>query len=166
MAVKIKLESKFNQNDLKKFIAERIGRVEAAVLSRLHEVGEIFVTNARNNDTYRDRSGNLRSSIGYVVLKNGEQLVENFQTFPPKKANAKGSKVTGTKNGQQVAKDFISEVKQNFPTGLVLICVAGMDYAASVEARGYDVITGSSLQAETDLKKALEALKGKMEKMK
>jgi hypothetical protein len=164
VAVKIRLEKHFNDDDLKGMIRERVERIEKAVLSRLQFIGEHFVRNARSNDTYRDRTGNLRSSIGYVVLRNGEQIVENFQSFPPKNPKAAGSKVTGNLPGAQVARGFINEVKQNYPKGLVLIGVAGMDYAAAVESRGYDVITSSSFQAESDLKKAIAALKGKIAK--
>jgi beta-N-acetylglucosaminidase len=61
VAVKIRLEKHFNDDDLKGMIRERVERIEKAVLSRLQFIGEHFVRNARSNDTYRDRTGNLRT---------------------------------------------------------------------------------------------------------
>jgi len=39
--------------------------------------------------------------------------------------------------------DYANQIKSKYK-GLVLIGIAGMEYAAAVEAKGYDVITGSA----------------------
>ena len=41
-----------------------------------------------------------------------------------------------------------------------------MDYAAAVEAKGYDVITNSSIEAIKDLKQAVKEIKAKIDKIK
>jgi hypothetical protein len=119
------------------------------ILLNLHRIGESFVTEARNTETYKDRTGNLRSSIGYIILHNGEQLFESFKS-------------TGGKDGVSKAREVVDEIKQKFPSGFVLIGVAGMDYAAAVEAKGYDVITSSALQAETSLRIAIKRIESKL----
>lgn len=146
---------KFNKADIKKMLIERVKRIDEAILSALQRTGEKFIKNARSTNTYKDVTGNLRSSIGYIILKNGAQVFEGgFITF---KEGGEGAKV---------GKKVIEEISKRFGTGYVLICVAGMDYAAAVESKGFDVITGSSKIAEQDLKKAIKGLSDKFKKMK
>lgn len=97
------------------------------VLKVLQKVGEDFVDRARSKSTYRDRTGNLRSSIGFTVYKDGYKIFSDYQ---------------GTSIGQTKAKNATFQA-MHFPTGFVLIGVAGMEYAQYVEAKHYDVISGS-----------------------
>lgn len=143
------LVPKFKVSDIVKKLQIDKERIITAAINRLKYVGERFIINARSTDTYQDQTGNLRSSIGYVILLDGEQLFDNFP----------GATETGKTNGRQVAAEAASE----FPTGLVLICVAGMKYAGYVESRNYDVITGSALIAEDEIRKSLAELKTKLE---
>jgi hypothetical protein len=141
------LVPKFSKADMQKMIADKVARIELAILLRLQRIGEQFVTDARLNGTYKDRTGNLRSSIGYVVLKNGEQYSEG--AFVQVKTGIKG---TG------VGKQILDEAMLKFPKGYVLIVVAGMDYAAAVESKGRDVLTGSSQAAVVSLKNAIQRI--------
>ena len=143
----VSLRANFDANQIRQYLLQQQERIEAAVLSALQRVGETFITNARNNDTYKDRTGNLRSSIGYVVLKNGEQV---------------GGSFPGSGEGVSTGENVIDDISSRFPTGYVLIVVAGMDYAAAVESKGYDVLTSGSKIAIDDLKKSLQALKNKV----
>ena len=137
-------------------VAQVIGQVKVsqqaltqAMINRLKRVGDQFVTNARNNHTYTDRTGNLTSSIGYIILKDGEQLFEDFTG---------GDQTAGRSKGKSVA----VAAAEKFAKGLVLIVVAGMEYAAAVESKNFDVITASSITSENDLKKSLEELRKKV----
>ncbi|HZF64200.1 MAG TPA: hypothetical protein VEZ55_06945 [Chitinophagaceae bacterium] len=150
----VSLKPKFKKADIERIVLERMMRIESAVLMRLQRVGENFITNARNLGEYTDQTGNLRSSKGYVVLRNGVQY-----------ANGGFEQVKGGSAGKIAGNAALSEAMQKFPTGLVLICVAGMDYAAAVEAKGKDVLTGSSLIATQELKKALKEISRKIETM-
>lgn len=98
----------------------------------LSYAGEQFVAAANLVDTYKDRTGNLRASIGYVVLHDGKQVFK-------KTTGAKDDGGKGKSQAQKLNNEFASK----FNKGLVLVCFAGMEYAASVEALNYDVITGS-----------------------
>lgn len=144
---------KFDKRQIKKLVSEMKERVEEAILLNLKRVGEQFIVDARNNANFTDRTGNLRSSIGYVILKNGLQLV-----------GSNWVQIKESGEGVIAGKKLIEELSRKYDTGLVLICVAGMDYAAAVESKGFDVITSSAMIAEQSLKKAIERLKGKIQK--
>lgn len=96
------------------------------------EVGERCITEARDNGSYTDRTGNLRSSVGYVVLLDG---VEQSQS-----------------NINKLNRKQFDIIKAKYTKGLVLIVVAGMNYAAYVEAKGYNVLSSAELMAENILK--------------
>ncbi len=147
------LKARFTKADIRKQMEAQMQNIEKAILSRLEYVGWEFVKMAREKTAkeggFNDVTGNLRSSIGFVVLRNGETIVENFET----------DKLTGRREGEQ----FANKLVNNFATGYALIVVAGMDYAAAVENRHQkDVITGSSLIAEANLRKAMQRLKDKV----
>ena len=141
------MKANFNQGDVRGYIEKKMHAYRNAVLARLNQAGEKFVNMARDSGNYTDRTGNLRSSIGYIITYNGEPL---FETFP-------GDKPDGVTKGKALAS---AEAKHS---GYCLVVVAGMDYAAAVEAlENYDVITASSLIIESWLKNALTNLKNKL----
>lgn len=123
----------FGAAQVRNYLDGQIEEYERRVLEGLKYMGEEFVNAARNTRTYTDRTGNLRSSVGYLILKNGQPYDRYFTT-----ASGRGTA------GPSAAEDTAMEVASQYPSGLVLIGVAGMKYAAYVEARGYDVITGSA----------------------
>ena len=102
---------------------------ERIMILTLSRVGEEFVNLARSTKTYKDRTGNLRSSIGYVVVKEGKIV----------KKDLKG-KVAGKNKANEFVQGIINAEKAD---GFMLICFAGMEYAAAVESRNFDVITDS-----------------------
>ena len=75
----VKVVPKFTNADIKKMILQNKQAIIDAILLNINRIGEEFVINARDNKTYKDQTGNLRSSIGYVVLYNGKQLNKNFE---------------------------------------------------------------------------------------
>lgn len=158
MAITANLLPKFTGKDVAAYLAQAMQTIEQDLVNRLIRVGETFVKNARSTDTYKDQTGNLRSSIGYIILKDGSQIMSNFKVAGAGKKNKGTQGGSGVNKGQEAA----AIVAAQYPTGYVLICVAGMEYAAAVESRGKDVITGSSLKAKQQLKESLAALKGKL----
>lgn len=125
------------QNIMKDYVTERVNK-EVAILIR---IGETFVNDAKSIATYKDRTGNLRASIGYILINNGK--IQN--------QNISGSK----KDGKAAALSFASILKSEYPNGLILVGFAGMQYAAAVEAKNFDVISGSAPTAAM-MKKAFE----------
>lgn len=151
------LKAKFSKADIRKHINNRKIVFRQAIINRLELVGMEFVKMAREKTAleggFNDVTGNLRSSIGFAIVDHGEIISENYE------ASKKGLKKT---QGIQEAKNFVRTLNSKFASGYALIVVAGMEYAASVESRGKDVITGSSLIAEDLLKKAIDRLKSKI----
>lgn len=99
-----------------------------AFINAFAYIGETFINKARRQGTYTDRTGNLRSSVGYVILIDGKIYQGRF---------------TGTAEGEADSIALALAIGGKLP-GIVLICMAGMAYAAAVESKGYDVITGST----------------------
>ena len=81
-----------------------------AATQKFIEVGERCITEARDNGSYTDRTGHLRSSVGYVVLLDGV--------------------VQSQGNINKHNQEQIEKIKAKYPKGLVLIVVAGKNYAA------------------------------------
>lgn len=127
----------------RQFILDRLQQItdnmDAKALEVLQYHGEEFVNKARSNRTYADETGNLRSSIGYIILHDGKVVNQNF------KVNR--SSIDG-EVGRIEGMDTATQVANDYPKGWVLIGVAGMNYAAAVEALGYDVITGAEPKSE------------------
>lgn len=126
-------------------------RLTAGIIQTLSYLGELCVIQARELNTYRDQTGNLRNSIGYVIVKDGQVVKRNF---------GKSSKVgksggRGVLAGLALANQLASEMSK----GWGLIVVAGMNYALSVESRGLDVLTSAEQLAITELPKLLAQLK-------
>ena len=128
-----------------KKIAKEINRAENDILKKLSFIGENAVNDARANGDYMDNTGNLRSSIGYTILKNGETV--RTSSFDRVKQEASKAKKESTK--------LLDELRTKFNTGFVLIVVAGMDYAVTVEARGRNVLSSSKLLAEIMAKRLI-----------
>lgn len=151
----MKFKPQFTKADIRKFIDQQTRNIENAIISRFQLIGEEFVKMARSKTAmqggFGDITGNLRSSIGYIVVHNGNIIDEDFQTHR-----------TGSE-GKGKGQEFAKKVASDYPVGFALIVVAGMEYAAAVENRHHkDVITGSSLIAEAMLKKAIANLKAKI----
>lgn len=140
----------FSRKDIARFIENRLKVLEQIIFDQLVDVGEEFVSNMRMVDTYKDRTSNLRGSIGYAILKDGKSIFGNFD---------------GSAVGVKVAEKRVKALKADYPKGYVLIVVAGMEYAAFVEAKGFDVITGSSLKAEINLERQIERLRSQLKKV-
>ncbi len=137
----------YTSNDVKEVFDTFIEDVDVQLIQLFAYVGEEFVNLARNKkppQSFTDRTGNLRSSIGYVVALDGEVKIGDFE---------------GTGEGKARAKELVKEVLSDSSTGIVLIGVAGMQYASYVESKGYDVISGSVPKASKILKELKAGLK-------
>lgn len=147
------IKATFTITDLEGYIKQRLERVQQAVLNAYNLAGLEFVKSARIKTKaeggFGDITGNLRSSIGYIVMLNGKQMFADFT-----EADFGTERAPGTLQGSI----FANEIADGYPRGIVLVCVAGMQYAAAVESKGYDVITGSTLELETRLKQLLSEI--------
>jgi len=156
------LVPRFTKADVQKAFAVRKKAIENAILNNLAYLGELCVNQARSVRSYQDQTGNLRNSIGYVIVRDGRVLKSSFRrsaqvtvTVKPGKTRTTRGSGDGVKIGQELAKSLAAE----HPTGYALIVVAGMNYALSVESRGLDVLTSAQQLAITELPKMLAQLK-------
>lgn len=151
------------QADIDRFIAKRIEAYQYALVRKMCYIGEQVVNHARelpspnaaaykgkippHQPNYMDWTANLRSSIGYAVSIDGNIVqMSSFETV--------GNGGTGSKTG----KDYVMQLINGFPQGIVLIVVAGMNYASYVSAKGYDVLDSSELLAKKLVPQMLKKL--------
>lgn len=159
-------------------IKARLKVCREAILSdlveRLCAIGEECVKTARENGSYNDITGNLRSSIGYVVLRDGKPVKQGglqqvrgygenmalvkFTTKAGREVKywAKGASGDGME-GVAAGRQFLQSLQPLFPQGIVLLVCAAMNYAVYVEAVHHkDVLTSAKLTMES----LLNELKG------
>lgn len=151
MARKSGLTPLWNKSDVKKLFKKLGERADMVVFNLLQRTGEEFVKVARLSGQYNDKTGNLRSSIGYVIVKDGKILGKDFKTSD----RAGTDKKTGKLEAEQLAKDLVL----TYNTGYVLIAVAGMKYAVYVEAmENKDVVTLAASKAESFIEEKSRSL--------
>jgi hypothetical protein len=150
------LVPKFTVADIKKQLDTAALEIEAGIIRVFGYIGEQFVSDARQalnisgafpKGDYTDQTANLRSSIGYYILKDGVIINRN---------------VEGTAEGILAANKVVNEVSRK--VGYELIGVAGMDYASYVESKGYNVITSQADVAIVDLEQKLKKFRDRMSK--
>jgi len=146
------IKGRFTDSGISKFIANKIEKINKAIIDSLKQIGKTAVKNAIQSGDYRDITGNLRSSIGCIILRDSQVI---FDYFPKAGKGTEGEK--GLRAGRQLAQELIAD----FPKGIVLIVVVGENYAAAVENKGKNVLTGSSLLAKKELEKAFKDLENR-----
>lgn len=132
-------------------------RVERLTIRALSKLGEQCVTKFRDragDKSWYDQTGNLRSSVGYVIAHN--KNIIQYSTFNQVKQGSEGVK-TG--------KDLAEELAKRYSNNYVLIVVAGMNYAGVVEAMdNKDVLASTELWAREQVPLMLEKLKRQIAK--
>ena len=149
------IEPKFNPADVKGRFDKFIEVIEKRQIKRLQYLGEMCATRAKEvpaSEGFMDQTGNLRSSIGYMVFKNGIAVHEGY---PVTKEGAEGVKA-----GQMLAAKIGSKYKQ----GICLVVTAGMHYAIYLESNGRDVLTSADMFAKKELPKMVEELRKNINK--
>ena len=128
---------------------ERADMLTIRVLSLLGEMCVIEAKDRPQESSWYDQSGNLRSSIGYVIVRNGN--IVTYSEFNQVKQGSDGVK-EGKELAQELAKKYIS--------GYALIVVAGMNYAELVEAMdNKNVLASAELFARQEMPKMMAKLK-------
>ena len=128
-----------------------VDQIEEDVVEAMAYAGEEFVTEAREMNKseggFGDVTGNLRSSIGYFILKDGEVIDQGY---------------TGNAEGKHAANKVLGLVKRN--RGIQLVGVAGMEYATYVESKGFNVISRQGDAMLVDLEKYIKDIQYKFNK--
>ncbi len=140
------------KDEIARKLNQLVDRQKRAIVLLLSYVGIRCTNIARTNGNYIDRTGNLRSSVGYVVAMDGNiQMMSDFVAISGQDGNGQD----GTSVGKEYAKALISK----YPKGIVLVIVAGMHYAKYVAATGRDVLDSAELTAKRLIPRMLNDLK-------
>ncbi len=120
------------------------------LVDQLDRIGLECVNNARERGNYTDRSGNLRNSIASAVVVDGQIVRSNFFIG----------------EGKVKAHQYIQELAKEHNQGIVLLIIAGMNYAAYVEfghsdgsTRPYNVIASAEDLADSLVEELLNQIK-------
>lgn len=140
------------QSQINDYIEKDMQRIEKGIIKQMAFIGEQAYIAMRDysGKSYMDQTGNLRSSSGYVLVKDGEII--KFGKFETVKGASKGIKE---------GKTFARSLAPKFPKGLTLVLVAGMNYAYAVHGRGYNVLDSAQLTADKLVKNLVNKLKGR-----
>jgi len=152
------IKANFTQADVRKHLEAFLKVIESRIIKRLQNLGEKCVTHARGltpPSSYTDRSGNLKSSIGYAIFKDGSPIFEDYQ---PLEGVSIGGKPFDGRKGVQSGKDLAYRIGSTHKDGFTLVVTAGMDYAVYVESTGRDVLTSAEMLARQEFPKMMEAL--------
>ena len=144
MALKLK-----NIQQLRNHISEQANDIESTLLYNLEYLVAELQNHAKKSAEYNDQTGNLKSSIGGVVLKDNKPIsYTGFQV------------VKKGKEGTVIGSDFLTEQIKNASKGYVLLLVAGMEYATYVENfHNLNVLKKTELYAAIEMPKIVANLK-------
>ena len=137
------IEAEFGSGKITAAVATFQKSLEAATVFVMQALGEDLVKYAREKHNYTDQTGNLTNSMGYVIARKRTPVF--YGGFQPG---------DGKDAGLKVAMEMAAKAGSDFS----LIIVAGMDYSAYVEAKGYNVILPAELKAKKDFPEAMRKL--------
>lgn len=146
------IKPNFTKAEVSNYLAVELKKIEDKIIEACEFAGEGFVKAAREmtkeEGGFGDITGNLRSSIGYFIVKDGKIIKQDLEL------SEKGSdRVTGL----NTAKQFIKEIMDS--NGIHVYGVAGMEYASEVESRGFNVISAQEGGFVAELKILLNGIK-------
>lgn len=144
------IKPNFTKDDVRKRFDAFLNEIEKKQIARLQRLGEMCLVEARTNKGYMMQTGALLSSTGYEVFVDGVVIHSQFDAASGAESNAAEM---GIKSGQSIAETIGKGTK-----GIALVVVAGMNYAAYVEAKGYNVLSSAEHLAERELPRMLEKL--------
>jgi len=176
------IKAKFTMDGVRKRCDAFLAEIEKRQIEMLQNLGEKCVTHAQNVPTaqgFHDQTGNLRSSIGYMVFKDGVAVHTGYEAVSVPSGTIKVRRTTKRKlkdgtvktysymanvkvggsgtEGAQAGQNLANQVGQN-TKGLALVVTAGMNYAAYVEAKGRDVLASAEILAQRELPRMLDKL--------
>lgn len=130
-----------------RFVRRRTEDIIERLVDGLVEIAEETCRTARTSHRYQDQTGNLSSSIGYCILRDGEIIREGG--FEVVKDGAEGA---------ARGREYLRQLAPEHPNGIVLLIVAGMEYSAYVEAMGLDVLDSARIRTRELVRQLLSSL--------
>ncbi len=146
-----------SKSEIGKLFVEIARIIREEILRTLKYLGEQCNTRIRDRsaeESWIDRTGNLRSSIGYAVFEYGRQQMES--AF---KVVGKGTE------GEKASRAYIAELAKEFSKCYALVVVAGMSYAEYVEAiESKDVLASTELWARAKIEEYMKRTQQRAER--
>ena len=119
------------------YMDEREAIIKQLLIKFMFRIGEECCKDARLKGSYQDQTGNLRSSIGFVVLSDGVPVIYG-NPIPSGRGTGSGD---GVLAGSQYLKELSQRGKRD---QITLIVAAGMKYAFYVESVHNRVVLSSA----------------------
>lgn len=135
------------QSEVEKLIDTQLERAKAALIYNLHFIGRKVQNEAVTNANFKDRTKHLRNSFGYVVVVDG--VIQEGQF---------GNNNDPVSEAISESKQFAHNIAQQYPKGIVLIVVAGKNYASHVANKGFNVLQSAELLADQLVPQMLKQL--------
>lgn len=146
-----------SSTEIDNFFLKMMSIVREELIRTFSYLGEECVSRIRTRDqseSWIDRTGNLRSSIGYSVVEQGKQRIQSAFSI-----------VREGTEGANEGKRLLEELSKKYADTYALVVVAGMNYADEVEARdNKDVLASTELYAREKMDKYLAETKKRVEK--
>lgn len=143
------IRANFTQADVERRFRKFLEEAEKKQIERMQYLGEACVKHAKlipPSSGFTDQTGNLRSSIGYAVFKDGVAVHVGYE------------KVLSGSDGTNAGKNLAKQIANKHPKGILLVVTAGMNYAAVLESKGKDVLTSAEKLAEKELPNMIKKL--------
>lgn len=141
------IQANFDIEAIRRYAYSKLNEWEEVMIQAYKAACIEMVNRAKQTNTYQDQTGKLRSSIGCVLYHKGVEVFNYFES--------EGGEIgeQGVAQGLSFARNKAEESGDRL---LVAVIVAGAEYASYVEAKGFDVITGSSYGFENELRAQIE----------
>lgn len=130
------ITSRTTKAELLKIFDEHKDIVKDTIKETLSYMGEDavkFIREQPQDESWIDRTGNLRSSIAYEVIGDGKVLEVGEGVLVK---DGKDGVVKGIEYAKKVGSSLLTSVGNNY----AIVIVAGMEYAMSVERRDNKVV--------------------------
>lgn len=137
--------------DMKALAKEVSEKLDAAMIKAMSEVLHDAIEKVRVkmlDKAYEDHTGNLNSSTGFLIYKDGRVVHQDFRL-----SNQGTDKQTGLKAGLETALSVLRETQ-----GWGIVLASGMEYASWVESKGYAVLRGPASELEKILVDAVNKI--------
>lgn len=131
--------------EIEQYIEDRLAIEVTVLINKLSYIGECALRVAREKGSYKDDTGNLRNSTGYVIAVDGQVT---------KRAGFDSEDENKVKTEDGLA--FAEELARTTEGKAVLVVCAGMNYATYVSRRGYDVLDSAEIEAKVLAEKLLK----------
>lgn len=128
------------------FILRKVAKIAENAINLQRERGDEYkgktaeqvkeIRKEPHTPNYIDFSGNLRQSIGYMLVWDGNTIASDLR--------------------MDESRDLAQKAMEGESSGIVLILTAGMEYAKYVSRLGYDVLDTAEIFCKQQLEKMLE----------